>query len=212
MIGVEILQISQKKRQNGKPFCLYCKIKHSSLFSGFIFSRCSGCFSLRSFCSSSGFFTTTAGSLGWFGFRFNSFAINFVEIYEFDEGLFGIIPHPRTEFNDAGITTRATGNFRSNGVEEFGNGFFVLQVTEYDPTVMGIVILCFGDKGLSEHAQCLGFSQGGNDTLVFDQADGQVGQQGLAVGFLTAQVVDFVSVTHDFKFYRLHRVRICSLH
>jgi hypothetical protein len=36
---------------------------------------------------------------------------------------------------------------------------------------------------------------------VLDQADGQVSQQRFAMGFFTAQVVDFVSVTHDLLFF-----------
>jgi hypothetical protein len=66
--------------------------------------------------------------------------------------------------------------------------------------LLAICLLGLGDQWLDEGAQCFGFGQCSYDTLVRDQLAGHVAQEGFAMGFLSAQVVDFVSVTHDCLF------------
>jgi hypothetical protein len=157
--------------------------------------------SLRPFSSFSGSFlpaTRPAGPLAGRlpGFTF-TLPVDLVEVNQLDQRGFGIITNPGTQLDDPGISTRTARYFGGHRGKQFGNGFLVLQIAEYYPALMGRIVLCFGDQGLDIGPQGLGFCQCSNDPLMRDQLTGQIAQQRTAVSGGPAQILDFVSVTHD---------------
>ena len=80
--------------------------------------------------------------------------------------------------------------------EEFFDGFFALEVAEDQTAVGGVVFLGAVDQGLGVDAQGFGLCQSGVDALVKNERYRHVGQQGVAVSFLAAEMVEFFIVSH----------------
>ena len=105
------------------------------------------------------------------------------------------------ELDNARIATGTVTYLRSDNAEQLLQGLFVLQVAEHDATRVGAVILRAGDEGFYIFFQCLCLGEGRSDSFVHDQRDGHVGKHGVAVVCSTAQMVEFLTVSHCLRFF-----------
>ena len=75
------------------------------------------------------------------------------------------------------------------------------EIAESNSTVGRIILLAAGDNGLNKQSQRLGLGQGGEYSLVENQRAGLVGEKGVAVGLLPAEVVEFFIMSHVCLFF-----------
>ena len=114
----------------------------------------------------------------------------------FEAGDSVIIVTTETGLQDAGVTARTIGDFRSDRAEQLRHGLLLLQIREYDTTRMGRVLFRLGHQRLHELLHSLRLGNGGLDTLVQNQRRRHVRQHSLAVAGLSAQVIEILIVSH----------------
>ena len=73
---------------------------------------------------------------------------------------------------------------------------FVLKITENNTTVVGITYLRTSDQRLNEFLESLSLSEGRSDSFVQNQAGSHVGQHATAVTCSTAQMIEFLVMSH----------------
>ena len=83
----------------------------------------------------------------FFGFTF-TLTIDIIEVNQLDQCHFSIVTRTGTQLNDTGITTGTASYLFSNGAEQFSDRFFILQITEYNTTLMSSVCFAFRNKRL----------------------------------------------------------------
>ena len=114
----------------------------------------------------------------------------------FEAGDSVIIVTTETGLQDAGVTARTIGDFRSDRAEQLRHGLLLLQIREYDTTRMGRVLFRLGHQRLHELLHSLRLGNGGLDTLVQNQRRRHIRQHSLAMAGLSAQVIEILIVSH----------------
>ncbi len=94
------------------------------------------------------------------------------------------------------ITAGTGSHFFRNHSEKLLDSLFVLQIAENKTAILRVILLRACDQRLCIDAQRLGLCQSGEDSLMLDKRDRQVGQKGLAVSLLTAEVIEFFIMSH----------------
>ena len=113
-----------------------------------------------------------------------------VVVYQLDEAGLGVVAQAVAGLEDTGVASGTVGDLLGDFAEEFGDGFLVLEIGEYQAAVGHGVFFGAVDQGLGVHTQGFSLCQGGEDSLVFDKRNGHVGQQGVAMGFLAGKMVE----------------------
>ena len=97
---------------------------------------------------------------------------------------------------DTEVSTRTVGDLRSDGAEEFGDRFLVLQVAEDDAAGVGRIFLGFGDKRLCVGLDGLCLRDSRLNPLVEDKGGSHVGKRRFAVTALASKMIDCFIVSH----------------
>ncbi len=119
-----------------------------------------------------------------------------IEVNEFDEGDGSSVTLTGTELDDAGVATGTVSNTGSDLTKELLHGVLVLQIAEHNAAAVGGVFLRAGNQGLYILLQSLGFCESRSDSFVHDQARSHVGKHAATVRCSTAQMVEFLIVSH----------------
>ena len=125
-----------------------------------------------------------------------SFRHILVEVNKLNESNISAITLTVTQLDNACVTTGTISDFLCDNSEEFLQGFFILQVAEHNATRVGAVILRAGEQGLNIFFQGLCLSEGRSDSFVHNQRNCHVSQHSLTVVCSTAQMIEFLSVSH----------------
>jgi len=92
-----------------------------------------------------------------------------IVVDEFDEAEGSVVAESVFCFDDSGVSSGSLEDFRGDVVEEFGDGVFVVEVSEDGASVVCIVGFGFGDEGFDVFAEGFGFGCGGEDAFVLDE-------------------------------------------
>src|SRR6185436_11035752 len=136
------------------------------------------CFISSFLCSTA----TTSFLRCFFHFTF-TLTIDIIKVNQFDQCHFSIITSTGTELNDTCITTRTTSYLFSNSAEQFSDRFFILQITEYNTTLMSSICFAFCNKWLYIYTQSFCFCNSCYNSLVGDQSNCKITKQRVPVGF-----------------------------
>ena len=119
-----------------------------------------------------------------------------IEVNELDESDRSSVTLTGTQLDDASVATGTVAYLLSNDIEKFLDSFLVLEITENNTTVVGITYLRTSDQWLNEFLESLSLSEGRSDSFVQNQAGSHVGQHATAVTCSTAQMIEFLVMSH----------------
>jgi hypothetical protein len=101
---------------------------------------------------------------------------------QLDQAHFSSVTAAETEFENAGVTTVAACESRSNNVKEVFDSITAVQFGESQTTAVKITLFASGDELFSETAEFFGLDQCGFDLTVDEQAVRHVGEHRSAMG------------------------------
>ena len=116
---------------------------------------------------------------------------------QLDQAHFSGITAAETQFVNAGVTTVASGESRSDNVKEVFDRITAVQFGKRQTTAVKITFFTGGDELFSETAEFFGLDEGSFDLTVDEQAVRHVGEHRPA---MSAGTTDFESgdfMTHD---------------